>query len=88
MLVVVTHESNMASYFSEAGNLNSRNAYMCSDVAAPSSSGSSDFFELSDRSNTTYFYYFPQASTTGVHLGFERDHNYHTAFRGVLRHHA
>ena len=28
------------------------------------------------------------ASTTGVHLGFERDYNYHTAFRGVLRHHA
>ena len=25
----------------------------------------------------------PTASTTGVHLGFERDYNYHTAFRGV-----
>ena len=28
------------------------------------------------------------ASNTSVHLGFERDYNYHTAFRGVLRHHA
>ena len=30
----------------------------------------------------------PTTSTTGVHLGFARDYNYHTAFRGVLRHHA
>ena len=30
----------------------------------------------------------PTTSTTGVHLGFERDCNYHTAFQGVLRHHA
>ena len=57
--VVVTNESNMASYFPEAGNLNGSNADMCSDVAGPSSSGSGDLFELSDRSNTTYFYYFP-----------------------------
>ena len=28
------------------------------------------------------------SSTTGRHLGFERDHNFHNAFRGVLRHHA
>ena len=27
-------------------------------------------------------------STTGFHLGFERDYNYHTAFRGLLRRHA
>ena len=59
MVVVVTHESNMASYFSEAGNLNGSNAYMCSDVAGPLSSGSGDLFELSERSNTTFFYYFP-----------------------------
>ena len=26
--------------------------------------------------------------TIGVHLGFERDLNYDTVFRGVLRHHA
>ena len=56
MVVEVTHESNMTSYFSEAGNLNGRNADMFSDVAGPSSSGSGDFFYLSDRSNTTYFY--------------------------------
>ena len=43
----------------EAGNLNGRNSDMCSDVAGPSSSGSGDLFELSDRSSTTYFYYFP-----------------------------
>ena len=34
------------------------------------------------------FSIFPTTSTTGVHLGFERDYNYDTAFRGVLRHHA
>ena len=49
MVVVVTHESNMASYFSEAGNLNGRNADMCSDVAGLSSSGSRDLFEFSDK---------------------------------------
>ena len=41
--VVVTNESNMASYFSEAGNLNGSNSDMCSDVAGPSSSGAGDF---------------------------------------------
>ena len=46
--VVVTNESNMASYFPEAGNLNGCNADMCSDVAGPSSSVSGDFFEFSD----------------------------------------
>ena len=71
----------MASHFPEAGNLNARNANMYSDVAGPSSSGSGDLFELSGRSNTTCFYYFPTTSTTGRHLGFERDYNYHTAFR-------
>ena len=59
VVVAVTHESNMASYLPEAGSLYGRNADMCSDVAGPSSSGSGDLFELSDRSNTTYFYYFP-----------------------------
>ena len=28
----------------------------------------------------------PTTSTTGLHIGFERDYNSHTAFRGVLRH--
>ena len=59
MVVVVTHESNVESYFSEAGNLNGRNADMCSDVAGPSSSHSRNLFELSGGSNTTYFYYLP-----------------------------
>ena len=39
MGVVVTHESDMASYLVEAGNLNGRNVDMSSDVAGPSSSG-------------------------------------------------
>ena len=55
MVVVVTHESNMAAYFPEAGNLNGRNVDLCFDVAGPSSSGSGNLFELSERSNTTYF---------------------------------
>ena len=59
VVVLVTHESNIGSYFPEVGNLNDRNADMCTFVAGPSSSGSGDLFELSDRPNTTYFYYFP-----------------------------
>ena len=52
--VVVTNESNVASYFPEAGNLNGSSADMCSDLAGPSTSGSDDLFEPSDRSNETY----------------------------------
>ena len=48
--VVVTNESNMVSYFPEAGNLNGSNADVCSDVAGPSSSSLGNLFELSDRS--------------------------------------
>ena len=59
VVVVVTHESNVASYFFDAGNLNGSNAYLCSDVAGSLRSGSEDLLELSDRLNTTYFYYFP-----------------------------
>ena len=51
--VVVTNKSNMASYFPEAGNFNDSNAEVCSDVAGPSSSSSSDLFEFSARSNKT-----------------------------------
>ena len=81
VVVVVTNESNVASYFPEAGNVNGGNADMCSDVAGPSSSGSGDLFELSDRSNetTVLFYYFPTTSTSGCHLGFERVYNSYTA---------
>lgn len=77
--VVVTNESNMASYFLEAGNLNDNNG----DVAGPSSRGSGDLFKPLDRSNETDSEY---NSTTGRHLGFEHDYNSHTAFRDVLRH--
>ena len=50
MVVVVTHELNIPSYFPEAGNLNGSNADMFSDVAGPSISGLGDLFELSDGS--------------------------------------
>ena len=54
MVVVVTNESNMASYFPEAGNLNnSSNADMCSEVSGASSSSQGDLFALSDKSNET-----------------------------------
>ena len=59
VVVVVTNESNMASYFSEAGNLNGSNADMCSDVAGPSSSGPGDLFDFSDRSNDKIILLFP-----------------------------
>ena len=49
LVVVVTHE---------AGNLNGTNADVCFNVAGPSSSRSGCLFELSDKSNTTSFYYF------------------------------
>ena len=62
------------------------NADMCSDVAGPLSSGSGDLFELSDRSNKTIILLFPPTtSTSGRHLGFERDYNSHTAF-GLCMH--
>ena len=53
MVVVVTNESNMASYFPRAGNLNGSSADMCFDMAGPSRSSLGDLFELSDRSNET-----------------------------------
>ena len=84
--VVVAYKSNMATYFPEAGNLNDGNVDMCSDVAGPSSSGLSDLFELSDMSNTLTIS--PTTTTTGCHLGFERDYNSHTAFWAVLHHYA
>ena len=80
VVVVVTNESNMTSYFPEAGNLNGSNADISSDVAGPSRSGSGDMFELSDRSNKTYIYNSPTTNTTGRHLELERDYNSHTAF--------
>ena len=62
--VVVTNESNMASFFPDAGNLNGSNADMCSDVTGPSSSSSSDLFELSD----LVLIISPTTSTAGRHL--------------------
>ena len=86
--VVVMNESNMASYFPEAGNLNGSNADMCSDVAGPSSSGSGDLFDFGASSRSRTFTISPTNSTTGRHLGIKRDDNSHNAFRGVLRHYA
>ena len=39
--------------FPEAGNLNGSNADMCSDMAGPSTRGSGDLLEFSDKSNET-----------------------------------
>ena len=62
---------SLASYFPEAGNLNSSNADMCSDVA-----------ELSGRSNETIS---PTTSTyTSHHLRFEYDYNFHSTFWGTF----
>ena len=81
MVVVVTNESNMASYFPQAGNLNGSNDDMCSDVAGPSSSGSSDSFELSDMSNEAIILLFPPLlALLAAILDFERDYNSHIAF--------
>ena len=81
--VVVTNESNMVLYFLEAGNLTGSNADMCSDVAGPFCSFLSNLFELSDRSRSRTFTISPTTSTTGCHLGLERDYNSHTAFWGM-----
>ena len=67
------HESNMASYFSEAGNLNGRNADLCSDVAGPSSSDSGYLLELQIGQTLSTFTISPTTSTTDHLLGFERD---------------
>ena len=82
MVAVVTHESNMASYFPEAENLNGRNADMCSmwlsrQVAAL---GICLSFQIGQIQRT--FTNSPNTSSTaGLHLGFQRDYNYHAAFR-------
>ena len=46
------NESNMASYFPEAENLNDSNADMCSDVVGPSRSGSGDLFNFGSSSRS------------------------------------
>ena len=88
MVVVITQESNIASYFPEAGNLNGSNVGMCFDVAEPSNSGSGDFLSFWIDHGSRTFTISPTTSATDRHLVFERDYIYHTSFRGVLRHHA
>ena len=88
VVVVVTHKSNTASSFFEAVNLNGSKLicvlmWLGRRVAARViclSFHKGQILRTFTISSTT--------STTGVHLGFERDYNYHTAFRSVLRHHA
>ena len=76
----------MASYFPEAGNLNGSNLTRVSDVAGPSSSGYGDLFDFGSSSASRTFTTSPTTSTTGRHVGFERDYHSYTAFRCVLRH--
>ena len=52
----------MASYFPEAENLNGINTDVCFGVAGPSSNGSGDLFELTDRSNEAIILLFPSLS--------------------------
>ena len=62
----------MAPCFPEAGNLNGRNANMSSDVTRPLSNGLACLsFEIGQILRT--FTIPPTFSTTGRHLGFERD---------------
>ena len=53
--VVVANESNMASYFPEAGNLRGRNADICSDMAGPSGSGLGDLLVFGSSSRFRTF---------------------------------
>ena len=87
LVVVVTHEFNTASYFFEAINLNGSKLlcvlmWLGRRVAAPAISLS---FQKGQILGT--FTISSTASTSGVQRRFECDYNYHTAFRGVLRHH-
>ena len=84
--VVVINESNVGSYFHEVGNLNGGNADMCSDVAGLSSSSLGNLFDFGSSSSSCTFTISSTTSTTGHHLGFECDYNFHTAFQGMLHH--
>ena len=74
VVVAVTNESNVASYFPEEGNLNDSNADLCFDVAGPSSSGSDDLYDLLDSSRSCTFAISPNTRTAGRRLGFEREY--------------
>ena len=88
VVVVVTHESNRVSNFFEAVNLNCSKLicvlmWLDRRVAVRAICLSLQKGQILRTFTISY-----TASTTGVHLKFEHDYNYHTAFRGVLRHHA
>ena len=55
--VVVTNESNIASYFPVGENLDGSNADICSDVAGPSSSGSEVCLTLDLALDPIYIFY-------------------------------
>ena len=64
--VVVTNETNMASFFPEAGNFNASNADMCSGVAGPSSSGSGDLFDFGSSSRSSSLLLLPLVAPPSV----------------------
>ena len=79
--VVVTNKSNMASYFSEVGNLNGSNNAMYSDAGDLFFSFQIDQIKLIQN-------LYIELLTTGRHLVFELDYNSHPAFLDVLHHYA
>ena len=88
MVVAVTHESNTASYFFEGVNLNGSKLTCVPMWLGRRVAARAICLSLKKGQILRTFTISSTASTTGIHLGFEHDYNYHTAFQGVLRHHA
>ena len=87
VVVVVTHESNTASYFFEAVNLNGSQLICVLMWLGRRVPLRAICLSFQKGQTLRTFTISTTASTTAVHLGFERDYKHHT-FRGVLRHHA
>ena len=86
--VVVTNESNMVSYFPKEGNLN---GVMLTCIVMWLGSRVTAWvicLTLDLASDLVLLLFPPLLSTTGHHVGFNRDYNSHSAFRGVLHHYA
>ena len=88
MVVVVTHESNTASYLFEVVNLNGSKLISVLMWLGRRVAARAIYLSILKGQILRTFTISSTASTTGVHLGLERDYNYHTAFRRVLRYHA
>ena len=82
------HESNTASYFFQAVNLNGSKLICVLTWLSRRVVARAIFLSFQKGQILRTLTISSIASTTGVHLGFERDFNYHTAFRRVIRHHA